>query len=181
LAAAVASAATKQPTATGNHVTLETNKGKIVLELYPAKAPKTVANFLAYVRSGHYDGTIFHRVIASFMIQGGNLDANGKPRPTSASVVNEADNGLTNDKYTVAMARTPVCDSATDQFFINVANNSFLNFKSKDPSGCGYTVFAKVISGQDVVDAIAAVPVKPGTLSEAVPVQSIVLTKVSAN
>jgi peptidyl-prolyl cis-trans isomerase B (cyclophilin B) len=177
LAAAVTTAATSKPAATGKHVTLDTSKGKIVLELYPEKAPKSVANFIHYVNNGHYDNTMFHRVIAGFMIQGGGFDATGKERATDAPVQNEADNGLLNDKYYVAMARTGDPQSATAQFFINVVNNSFLNFTAKTPQGWGYTVFAKVVQGMDIVDAMAKVAVKSGPYSEAVPVEPILLKK----
>jgi peptidyl-prolyl cis-trans isomerase B (cyclophilin B) len=139
-------------------VKLETSMGNITLELYPDKAPVTVANFLEYVKAGFYNGTIFHRVINGFMIQGGGLDAQMHQKPTRAPIKNEADNGLTNDAYTVAMARTQNPDSATAQFFINVANNAFLNHKGKTPQGWGYAVFGKVVKGQDVVDKIKAVP-----------------------
>lgn len=159
-------------------VKLQTNMGNIVLELDKEKAPNTVANFLRYVNEGHYDGTIFHRVIDGFMIQGGNMDKFMKPRDTYAPIENEARNGLYNDKYTVAMARTNDPHSATDQFFINVADNAFLNFKSPSGSGWGYAVFGKVIGGKKVVDKIAStvtfrkgpyddVPVKPITILKA--------------
>jgi len=177
LAAAVATAATSKPAATGKHVTLDTTMGKIVIELYPDKAPKSVANFIHYVNNGHYDNTMFHRVIAGFMIQGGGLDASGKEKATDAPVTNEADNGLKNDKYFVAMARTNEPQSATAQFFINVNNNAFLNFTAKNAQGWGYAVFGKVVGGMDVVDAMAKVAVKSGPYSEAVPVETILLKK----
>lgn len=156
-------------------IKMQTSDGMIVLELDRDKAPKTVANFLRYVNEGHYDGTIFHRVIDGFMIQGGNMDKNMKPRQTYAPIENEARNGLYNDKYTIAMARTGDPHSATDQFFINVIDNNFLNFKSASGSGWGYAVFGKVIGGKKVVDKIAKsvtyrkghyddVPVKPVTI-----------------
>ncbi|WP_319777539.1 peptidylprolyl isomerase [Maridesulfovibrio sp.] len=159
-------------------VKLQTSMGNIVLELNKDKAPVTVANFLRYVNEGHYSGTIFHRVIDGFMIQGGNFDKNMKQRPTHAAIENEARNGLYNDKYTVAMARTNDPHSATDQFFINVNDNAFLNFKSESGSGWGYAVFGKVIGGKKVVDKIAKtvtfrkgryddVPVKPITIIKA--------------
>ncbi|MDH6124597.1 peptidylprolyl isomerase [Kitasatospora sp. GP82] len=138
-------------------VQLSTNFGNIVLELDEAKAPKTVENFLKYVRSGHYDGTVFHRVINGFMIQGGGFTEQMVQKPTQAPVQNEADNGLKNDAYTVAMARTSDPHSATAQFFINVSDNDFLNFSGKTASGWGYTVFGKVVEGQDVVDSIKSV------------------------
>ncbi|MBK3526397.1 peptidylprolyl isomerase, partial [Streptomyces sp. MBT70] len=138
-------------------VELNTSAGRIVLELNDAEAPKTVENFLAYVRSGHYDGTIFHRVINNFMIQGGGFTPDMKQKSTLAPIQNEADNGLKNDNYTVAMARTNDPHSATAQFFINVSDNAFLNHTSKSPNGWGYAVFGRVTEGQDVVDAIKGV------------------------
>jgi cyclophilin family peptidyl-prolyl cis-trans isomerase len=137
-------------------VQLKTSMGNIVLELYPEKAPKSVANFLEYVRSGHYTGTIFHRVIESFMIQGGGFDASMVQKKTRPPIENEAKNGLKNDAYTVAMARTSDPNSASAQFFINVKSNDFLNYPGQD--GAGYAVFGKVVKGMDVVDKIKAVP-----------------------
>ncbi len=137
-------------------VRLATSMGDIVLELNPAKAPKTVANFLQYVRDKHYDGTIFHRVIDGFMVQGGGFTANMAQKPTRAPIALEAANGLKNDPYTVAMARTAIPDSATAQFFINVKDNTMLN--APQPDGHGYAVFGKVVQGMDVVDKIRAVP-----------------------
>ncbi len=131
--------------------------GDIVLELDAAKAPKTVANFLDYVGKGHYNGTVFHRVIPNFMIQGGGFAPGMSQKPTGAQVTNEANNGLKNDKYTVAMARTSAPHSATAQFFINVADNGFLNHTAPTAQGWGYAVFGKVVEGRDVVDRIAAV------------------------
>jgi peptidyl-prolyl cis-trans isomerase B (cyclophilin B) len=146
--------------ATNTHprVKLETSMGDIVLELYPEKAPKTVANFLEYVKAGHYDGTIFHRVIPGFMIQGGGMTADMQEKPTRAPIPNEADNGLKNDRGTVAMARTPDPNSASSQFFINVKTNDFLNHRSKTQEGWGYAVFGKVVDGMSVADKIVAVP-----------------------
>jgi peptidyl-prolyl cis-trans isomerase A (cyclophilin A)/peptidyl-prolyl cis-trans isomerase B (cyclophilin B) len=138
------------------HVALKTSMGEIVLELYPDKAPKTVENFLMYVKAGHYSGTIFHRVIDGFMIQGGGFDKDMKQKPVMSHVENEAKNGLKNDAYTVAMARTSDPHSASTQFFINVNNNDFLNYPGQD--GWGYCVFGKVIKGKEVVDKIKAVP-----------------------
>jgi len=138
-----------------NMVKLQTNFGPITLELDAKAAPETVANFLQYVKDGHYDGTIFHRVIDGFMIQGGGFDKSMNQKPTNPPIKNEATNGLKNDNYTVAMARTGVVDSATAQFFINVSNNDFLNHAG--PSNYGYAVFGKVIEGMDVVDKIKAV------------------------
>jgi cyclophilin family peptidyl-prolyl cis-trans isomerase len=137
------------------HVSLKTTMGEIVLELYPEKAPKSVENFLQYVKSGHYKGTIFHRVIEGFMIQGGGFDKGMNQKQANASIENEAKNGLKNEPYTLAMARTSAPHSASAQFFINVKNNSFLNYPGQD--GWGYAVFGKVIKGMDVVDKIKAV------------------------
>jgi len=138
-------------------VELKTTMGTIVLELYPEKAPKTVANFLQYVKDGHYQGTQFHRVIDGFMIQGGGFDRSFKEKPTRAPIQNEAANGLKNDYGTIAMARRPDPHSASAQFFINVKNNDFLNYRDSTAQGWGYTVFGKVVSGMDVVDKIAKV------------------------
>lgn len=138
-------------------VVLETSEGNITLELDAEKAPITVKNFLDYVEAGHYDGTIFHRVISNFMIQGGGMDAQMKEKKTRGQIKNEADNGLTNLRGTVAMARTQVVDSATAQFFINLKDNSFLNHRDKSSAGYGYAVFGKVIDGMDVVEKIKGV------------------------
>ncbi len=138
-------------------VEIKTSKGTIVVELDQAKAPRSVKNFRAYVKDKFYDGTIFHRVIGNFMIQGGGFTADLNEKPTKPPVRNEANNGLKNDKYTIAMARTPDPHSATAQFFINVKDNDALNFKSEDPAGWGYAVFGKVTKGSEVVDAIKAV------------------------
>jgi peptidyl-prolyl cis-trans isomerase B (cyclophilin B) len=138
-------------------VDLQTSKGTIRIELDDAKAPLSSRNFLAYVDAGHYNGTVFHRVIPSFMIQGGGFEPGMKQKPTQAPINNEANNGLKNDHYTLAMARTSAPHSATAQFFINTTDNGFLNFKSESPQGWGYAVFGKVVSGQDVVDAIEKV------------------------
>ena len=160
-------------------VKLQTSMGDITLELYPDKAPVTVANFLEYVKAGFFDGTVFHRVINGFMIQGGGLDAKMNKKPTRAPIKNEADNGLTNDAYTVAMARTGDPNSATAQFFISVANNTFLNHTAKTPQGWGYTVFAKVVQGKDVVDKIKAVPTATKGMYENVPVEPVTIIKAS--
>jgi peptidyl-prolyl cis-trans isomerase A (cyclophilin A)/peptidyl-prolyl cis-trans isomerase B (cyclophilin B) len=141
-------------------VLMKTSMGDITMELYPDKAPKSVENFLGYVKSGQYDGTIFHRVINGFMIQGGGFDTSMHQKPTRAPIENEANNGLKNEPYSVAMARTSNPNSATAQFFINVKNNAFLNYPGQD--GHGYAVFGKVIKGQDVVDKIKAVETGPG-------------------
>lgn len=139
-------------------VKLTTSKGDIVLELDPAKAPASVENFLKYVNDGFYNGLIFHRVINGFMIQGGGMDKDMQQKQTRAPIKNEADNGLPNDNYTIAMARTGDPHSATAQFYINVKNNTGLNHTAKSQSGWGYAVFGKVVEGKDVVDAIKAVP-----------------------
>jgi peptidyl-prolyl cis-trans isomerase B (cyclophilin B) len=138
-------------------VNLVTNHGTITLSLDAAKAPLSVANFEQYVRDGHFDGTVFHRVIPGFMIQGGGFDTNGKQKSTLAPIANEAMNGLKNKKYSIAMARTSDPHSATAQFFINVANNEFLNHTSASAQGWGYAVFGEVTAGQEVVDKIAGV------------------------
>ncbi len=156
LAGAGASAQTASP-----RVKLATSEGDIVLELNAAKAPKTVDNFLQYVRDKHYDGTIFHRVIPNFMAQGGGYDQNYREKPTRAPIPNEANNGLKNETYTIAMARTGEPHSATSQFFINVNDNAFLNHTAPTPRGWGYTVFGKVVAGMDVVQKIKAVPTGP--------------------
>lgn len=143
-------------------VLFKTSLGSFTVEVYPDKAPKTVENFLQYVRDKHYDGTIFHRVIPNFMAQGGGYDQNYKEKPTRAPIPNEASNGLKNDTYTIAMARTGEPHSATSQFFINVNDNAFLNHTAPTPRGWGYTVFGKVVAGMDVVQKIKAVPTGPG-------------------
>ena len=158
-------------------VKLETSMGDITLELYPDKAPATVANFLEYVKAGFYDGTIFHRVINGFMIQGGGLDAQLNKKPTRAPIKNEANNGLTNDAYTIAMARTGDPDSATAQFFINVVSNAALNHTAPTPRGWGYTVFGKVIKGREVVDKIKTVPTTTQGMYENVPATPVTIVK----
>ena len=158
-------------------VVIETSKGAIVLELYRDKAPKTVDNFLRYARWGHYDGTIFHRVIPDFMIQGGGFTPDMKQKLTKMPVDNEADNGLKNDRGTVAMARTQDPHSATAQFFINTKDNKFLNHKSKTSEGWGYAVFGKVIKGMDVVDAISKVETQTRGSMANVPVEAVVITE----
>ena len=158
-------------------VKLETSMGDITLELYPDKAPVTVANFLEYVKAGFYNGTIFHRVISGFMIQGGGLDAQMQEKTTDAPIKNEANNGLTNDAYTVAMARTSAPHSATAQFFINVANNAFLNHKGATPQGWGYAVFGKVVKGREVVDKIKAVATTNRGPHENVPQEPVTIIK----
>ena len=151
--------------------------GVITLELDEAKAPKSVANFLAYVKAGHYDNTVFHRVIKNFMIQGGGFEPGMKQKPTQAPVTNEADNGLKNNQYTVAMARTSDPHSATAQFFINTVDNDFLNFKAPTAQGWGYAVIGKVVAGQDVVDASRAVPTTRKGFHDDVPRDDVVIEK----
>jgi peptidyl-prolyl cis-trans isomerase B (cyclophilin B) len=158
-------------------VKLTTTMGAMTLELDSEKAPISVANFIKYVEKGHYDGTVFHRVIGNFMIQGGGFDKDYKQKPTEAQIKNESTNGLKNDVYTVAMARTGVRDSATSQFFINVKNNDFLNFSGENPNGWGYAVFGKVIDGIDIVEKIKAVPTARTQVSEAQPLEPIVIEK----
>ncbi len=158
-------------------IRIETSMGEICLELDAAKAPKTVENFISYVNDGHYDGTIFHRVINGFMIQGGGMTADMKEKPTREPVPNEADNGLTNDAYTVAMARTMDPHSATAQFFINVKKNDFLNFSSKSPQGWGYTVFGKVTKGQGVINKIKQVATGNKAGHDDVPKEPVTIIK----
>lgn len=158
-------------------IKLETTKGDITLELNQEKAPKTVENFLQYVKEGYYNGTIFHRVINGFMIQGGGMDVNLQPKATREPIPNEADNGLSNDAYTIAMARTAEPHSATSQFFINVADNRPLNHTAKTPRGWGYAVFGKVVKGQEVVDQIKAVPTTTRGLHQNVPQEPVVINR----
>ncbi|MBK7354052.1 MAG: peptidyl-prolyl cis-trans isomerase [Nitrosomonas sp.] len=157
-------------------VKIDTNLGSISLALDPDKAPKTVENFLQYVREGFYAGTIFHRVIPNFMIQGGGFDQALVQKPTNRPIINEAENGLKNEIGTIAMARTSDPHSATSQFFINVANNAFLNYSSQTAQGYGYTVFGKVIEGMDVVNKIAALPTGPrGVFAKDAPKDTVVI------
>ena len=160
---------------------LETNKGTISLELDEAKAPETVKNFVAYAQAGHYDGTIFHRVIDGFMIQGGGFTKDMDQKPTRAPIRNEAVNGLKNLRGTIAMARTMVVDSATSQFFINLVDNAFLDFTSPTPQGFGYAVFGAVTDGMDVVDAIAKVPTGFKGPYQNVPEEPVVIRKVTVS
>jgi len=160
-------------------ITIKTSMGDIVVELCEEEAPATVANFLDYVADGHYDGTIFHRVIDGFMIQGGGFDSAFRQRPTKAPIKNEAGNGLRNTRGTLAMARTPEVDSATSQFFINVANNAFLDHKNETPDGFGYCVFAKVVEGMEVVDQIKAVRTGSKGGHRDVPVENVVIEEVT--
>ena len=155
-----------------------TNYGVITLELNAEKAPKTVANFLSYVNKGHYDGTVFHRVIPGFMVQGGGFAVGMKQKPTDAEIENEATNGLKNDHYTIAMARTNAPHSASSQFFINASgNNSFLNHTSPNGSGWGYAVFGKVVEGKEVVDKITAVKTGNKSGHSDVPVEDVIIEK----
>ncbi len=156
-------------------VKLNTNFGAIVLELDAEKAPVTVANFLQYVNSGFYNGTVFHRVIDGFMIQGGGMEPGLQQKKTLDEIKNEADNGLKNKAYTIAMARTPNPHSASSQFFINVADNDFLNFSAPTAQGYGYCVFGKVVEGQDVVDAIKKVKTGRKGGHDDVPVEDVVI------
>jgi peptidyl-prolyl cis-trans isomerase B (cyclophilin B) len=157
-------------------VLMTTNKGNIKVELDADKAPKTVANFLDYVNKGHFSNTIFHRVIKDFMIQGGGFEPNMKQKPTEQTVENEAKNGLKNDKYTVAMARTMAPHSASAQFFINTKNNDFLNYPGQD--GWGYAVFGKVVEGQDIVDQINNVKTSRSGMHSDVPSDDVIIEKV---
>ncbi|MGE4299633.1 MAG: peptidylprolyl isomerase [Desulfovibrionaceae bacterium] len=172
---ALLSATPGHAAASAPRVLLKTSLGDITLELNASKAPKTVANFLEYVKSGFYKGTVFHRVINGFMIQGGGHDTAMNLKSTNPAIENEADNGLKNQAYTIAMARTQDPHSATAQFFINVANNTFLDHTAKTPSGWGYTVFGRVVDGASVVDAIKAVPVKNAGYMQNVPVTQVVI------
>lgn len=158
-------------------VKLHTSLGVITLELDAEKAPETVKNFLAYVEAGHYDGTIFHRVIDGFMVQGGGHLPDMSQKPTQAPVKNEANNGLKNEQYTVAMARTQDPHSATAQFFINVANNDFLNFRNESVQGWGYCVFGKVVEGKDVVDKIRSVKTGRRSFYQDVPNEDVLIEK----
>ena len=151
--------------------------GVITLELDEAKAPKTVANFLSYVNKGHYANTVFHRVIPGFMVQGGGFEPGMKQKPTDKEIENEANNGLKNDNYTVAMARTNAPHSASSQFFINVANNGFLNHTAPNASGWGYAVFGKVVAGADVVDKIKAVKTGRKGFHDDVPMDDVIIEK----
>lgn len=164
---------------TNPRVLLSTSHGDIVLELDSEKAPVTTDNFLAYVAAGHFDGTIFHRVIPGFMIQGGGFSADMRQKPTQAPIANEADNGLKNKRGTIAMARTGDPHSATGQFFINLTNNAFLDHKAKNPQGWGYAVFGEVVEGLDVVDVIAKVPTGTSGPHSDVPLDAVMINSVS--
>ena len=158
-------------------VDITTSAGTFRIELDDAKAPVSTQNFLEYVRAGHYDGTIFHRVIKGFMLQGGGFDDKMNQKPTSATIQNEANNGLKNQRYTLAMARTSAPHSASSQFFINTVDNGFLNFKSESPQGWGYAVFGKVVSGTDVVDKIEGVATVRKGMHDDVPLDDVTIIK----
>ena len=158
-------------------VDLQTSLGTIRIELDAERAPLSTENFLEYVRSGHYDGTVFHRVIKGFMVQGGGMEPGLKQKATRAAIQNEANNGLKNDKYTIAMARTNAPHSATAQFFINVASNDFLNFRAENAQGWGYSVFGRVVDGTAVVDQIEKVRTGSRGFHDDVPVDDVVITR----
>jgi cyclophilin family peptidyl-prolyl cis-trans isomerase len=171
-----------EPRANNPTVILETNYGRIEAELFADQAPKTVANFLAYAREGHYDGTLFHRVIDNFMIQGGGFDADFRQKPTREPIDNEADNGLSNERGTLAMARSNDPHSATSQFFINVADNDFLDHRNKlSGRTWGYAVFGKVVEGMDVVEEIAGVETTARGMHRDVPVDPVVIERVEVS
>ena len=177
LAATVFALASASALAANPQVELDTTAGKITLELYPEAAPKTVENFLAYVKGKQYDGTQFHRVIDGFMIQGGGFTPDFRQKPSEAPIENEAGNGLKNERYTVAMARTNDPHSATAQFFINVADNAFLDHKGPSAQGWGYCVFARVVAGTDVVDKIKGVATANAGMHQNVPRDDVVITR----
>ena len=158
-------------------VEMTTSAGTIRIELDDVKAPASTENFLTYVRAGHYDGTVFHRVIKGFMVQGGGFAPGMKQKPTRAPITNEANNGLKNTKYTLAMARTNAPHSASAQFFINTVDNTFLNFKSETPQGWGYAVFGRVVAGNDVVDKIEGVSTGAKGGHDDVPLEDVVILK----
>jgi peptidyl-prolyl cis-trans isomerase B (cyclophilin B) len=160
-----------------SQVDLHTTAGIIRIELDAARAPESAENFLAYVRAGHYDGTVFHRVIKGFMVQGGGMDADMRQKPTRAPIRNEAANGLRNLKYSLAMARTSDPHSATAQFFINTTDNGFLDFRSESAQGWGYAVFGKVVDGTDVVDRIESVATGRKGFHDDVPLQSVTIER----
>ncbi|MFW5815743.1 MAG: peptidylprolyl isomerase [Wenzhouxiangella sp.] len=173
------SSASNEPTTENPTVILHTNYGAITLELFEDKAPESVANFIQYARDGHYDGTLFHRVIPNFMIQGGGFDTDFRQKPTREPIENEADNGLANERGTLAMARTNDPHSATSQFFINVTDNEFLNHRSKaSGQAWGYAVFGRVSEGMDVVDAIRAVDTGRRGMHQDVPVEDVIIERV---
>jgi cyclophilin family peptidyl-prolyl cis-trans isomerase len=159
-------------------IIIDTSMGSIVAELYPAKAPATVSNMLAYIDAKFYDGTIFHRVINNFMIQGGGFTRDLSKKETNKPIKNEADNGLKNVRGTLAMARTMIVDSATSQFFVNLIDNAYLDFKNKSDQGWGYCVFGKVVEGLEVIDKIAHVQTARTTLSEGTPVEPVIINSI---
>jgi peptidyl-prolyl cis-trans isomerase B (cyclophilin B) len=161
-------------------VEMITNAGTVRIELDDVKAPLSVVNFLAYAAKGHYDNTVFHRVIKGFMVQGGGFEPGMKQKPTDAPIANEANNGLKNLHYTLAMARTSAPHSATAQFFINTTDNGFLDFKSESPQGWGYAVFGRVVSGTEVVDAIEGVRTGRKGMHDDVPLEDVVIQRVVA-
>ena len=163
----------------GTQIDLETSKGTVRIELDEAKAPVSTKNFLEYVDAGHYNGTVFHRVIPGFMIQGGGFEPGMKQKSSNATITNEANNGLKNDRYTLAMARTSAPHSASSQFFINATDNNFLNFTAETASGWGYAVFAKVVSGNDVVDAIEKVKTGSKGGHGDVPLEDVTIVRAS--
>lgn len=160
-------------------VTMQTSAGTLRIELDDEKAPLSAANFLAYVKSGHFDGTVFHRVIKGFMLQGGGFEIGMKQKPTLAAIRNEANNGLKNKRYTLAMARTGDPHSATAQFFINCTDNSFLDFRAENAQGWGYAVFGRVVEGMEVVDAIEKVSTGRKGGHDDVPLEDVVITRVT--
>ncbi len=160
-------------------VQMETSAGNLRIELDDEKAPLCVANFLAYVKKGHYDGTVFHRVIKGFMLQGGGFEVGMKQKPTDAQIQNEANNGLKNKKYTLAMARTNDPHSATAQFFINCTDNDFLDFRAENASGWGYAVFGRVVEGMDVVDSIEKVKTGRKGFHDDVPLDDVLIVRVT--
>jgi peptidyl-prolyl cis-trans isomerase B (cyclophilin B) len=163
----------------GTQIDIETSKGTVRIELDEVKAPVSSKNFLEYVDAGHYNGTVFHRVIPGFMIQGGGFEPGMKQKSTNATITNEANNGLKNDRYTLAMARTSAPHSASSQFFINATDNNFLNFTAETASGWGYAVFAKVVSGNDVVDAIEKVKTGSKGGHGDVPLEDVTIVRAS--
>jgi peptidyl-prolyl cis-trans isomerase B (cyclophilin B) len=163
----------------GTQIDIETSKGTVRIELDEVKAPISSKNFLEYVDAGHYNGTVFHRVIPGFMIQGGGFEPGMKQKPTNATITNEANNGLKNNRYTLAMARTSAPHSASSQFFINATDNNFLNFTAETASGWGYAVFAKVVSGNDVVDAIEKVKTGSKGGHGDVPLEDVTIVRAS--
>jgi len=160
-------------------IKLETSAGEILIELEAEKAPLSAQNFISYVQAGHYDNTVFHRVIPGFMIQGGGFEPGMQQKPTQAPIANEANNGLKNQKYTLAMARTGAPHSATAQFFINTKDNGFLNFSAETQQGWGYAVFGKVVAGQDVVDRIEGVATGRRGFHDDVPLEDVVIRRAS--